>query len=322
MSEARNSSLGATVVDFSRRHCHLGQAVPSIQGETYRVWIFPCPSLHSSVRLESINEARSTLPRVENMREGAGDLIDTLSEAYKYRTTSQISDQTFCLASIAGFDMREIVDAESHEEKMKIFLIQIRHLPKGIIFYKGPKLNLENLCWAASSFMLPSRTQSLFSLTEDDTTRAVCTYSGLEAQWPGFLLEFPSTATPQMDLYFFQYDEYWVIMHSVDLMQKTMHDSVPDAEDVVSWKRIHVMPRTGLLVPNLDRLQKMGLIVSIVKDKSANSDVVTAKSVLVVSTMLVPVAEIDIFDPSQLDGNKAIEIKGTPLQDDTIWSLK
>ena len=77
-------------------------------------------------QLESVEEAKSTLPRVEDVRAGQGDLIDKLTEACKYRTTSRVSDQKLCLASIAGFDVHE----------MRIFLLQTRHLPHRIIFFE------------------------------------------------------------------------------------------------------------------------------------------------------------------------------------------
>ena len=274
-------------------------------------------SLCSSLRLESVEEAKSTLPRVEDFRAAEGDLIEKLTDACKYRTTSRMSDQTFCLASIAGFDIQEIVEASTHEEKMKIFLLQIRDLPGRIIFFKGPKMSIDRFSWAPLSFLHPERSQSFFGLDEDHTNTALCTPHGLQGRWPGFILKLPSTMAPR-DLYYFAYGESWVIIHSIDAMQRKLHGSTPKAEDVSIWQQVHAVPHVGLLVHSLDLLQKMGLIISMIDE---NTKALTARSVLAVSAMLVPMDEVDIFNPSQLNPSRAVEIKGTPIAEDMVLNL-
>ena len=87
----------------------------------------------------------SIMPHFEVVRGAGGDIIDKLTEACKFRTISRTSDQTFCLVSIVGFDIQSIVEAPTHEDKMRIFLLQIKHLPKGVIFFEGRKLGLNTL---------------------------------------------------------------------------------------------------------------------------------------------------------------------------------
>ena len=275
-------------------------------------------SLCSPLLLESVEEAKSTLPRVEDVRATGGSLVDKLTEACKYRTTSRISDQIFCLASIAGFDVRQIIEATTHEEKMRIFLLQIRDLPTRIIFFKGPKMTLNNFSWAPLSFLHPERTQSVFGFDEDDAPTATCTIKGLQGRWPGFLLKFPHEATPQMDLYYFKYGESWICLNSIDTMQKTLHGATPNNADVSAWQQAHAMGRIGLLVHSLDNLQKMGLLVQIIDDQT---ETITARSVLTISAMLVPASEIDIFNPSRLDPDRGLLIEGVLISSGTVWNL-
>lgn len=276
------------------------------------------PLLCSSLRLESVEEAKSTLPRVEDVRATGRDLIDKLTEACKYRTTSRMSDQTFCLAAIAGLDVNQIVDATTHEEKMRIFLLQIKKLSGRVIFFKGPKMTLENFSWAPLSFLNPEKTQSFSGVDEDEMNQATCTPDGLQGHWPGFSLVFPQFDGPGKDLYYFRFEEFWVIVHSIDTMQAKIHGSMPNADDIQRWRQVHLLPQVGLLVHSLDPLQKMGLIVEV---KGEDRDVMIAKAVLTVSAMLVPIDEVDIFDASLLDPDRAVEIRGTSVVSEAVWNL-
>ena len=78
-------------------------------------------SLPSSLRLESVEKGRNTLPRAKNFRAAEGDLIERSAGACKYRTTSRLSGQTFCLEFIAGFDIQEIIEASTREGETQNF---------------------------------------------------------------------------------------------------------------------------------------------------------------------------------------------------------
>ena len=275
-------------------------------------------SLRSSLRLETVEEAKSTLPRVEDIRDTKRGLVDKLTEACKYRTTSRLSDQTFCLASIAGFDVNKIVDATTHEEKMKIFLLEVCDLPNEIIFFKGQKMNLDGFSWAPYSFLNPERTQSIFGVDEEDTTHARCTYHGLQGRWPGFRLDLPAEGATGKDLYYFRDRGSWVIVHSIDAMQKKLHGSASSAQDLSTWQQLFAIPKIALLIHSLDQLQKLGLLVTIIGE---SLQFISARPLLTVAATPVPVDEVDIFDPSQLDPNKAIEIRGDSIAENTIWNL-
>ena len=201
---------------------------------------------------------------------------------------------------------------------MKTFLLQIRELPNGIIFSKGPKMRLDGFSWAPLSILDSESRDNFFGLDEEYPSNAICTPHGLQGRWPGFSLTFPPTASTQIDLYYFLYGEFWIIIHSIDSMQESLHGSAPNAADISVWRHIHSVSRPSLLLQSLDHLQKKGLIVSIA---DGVADELTARPVLAVSGMLVSISEIDIFDPSQLDPNRGLEISGTPIAEDTKWTL-
>ena len=199
------------------------------------------------------------MPRVEDVRAAEGDLVDKLTEACKYRTTSRLPDQTFCLASIAGFDVHEIVEPSTHEQKMKIFLLQIRDLPNRIIFFKGPKMSLDNF-FLGHLYPFCTRREHRISLalTKIILPARLCTPHGLQGRWPGFLLRFPATAGPHIDLYYFMYGDSWMMISSIDLMQRKSHSSTPSAEDISLWQQFHAVPRAGLIVHSLDPVAENG----------------------------------------------------------------
>ena len=92
-----------------------------------------------------------------------------------------------------------------------------------------------------------------------------------------------------------------------------------NAKDISIWQQVHAVPYAGLLVHSLDLLRDRGLVVSIINEKSKGA--LTARSVLAISAELVPIGEADIFDSSQLDPSKAVDIKGTPMAEDIVLNL-
>ena len=145
-----------------------------------------------------------------------------------------------------------------------------------------------------------------------------CTLDGLQGHWPGFSLVFPHIDGPGKDLYYFRFEKSWVIIHSIDTMQDRIHGSVPHVDDLQRWRQVHSLPKVGLLVHSLDPLQKMGLLVEV---KGRDRDGMLAKAVLAISAMFVPIDEVDIFDPSQLHPDKAVEIRGTAMLSEITWNL-
>ncbi|KAI4157942.1 MAG: hypothetical protein L6R39_000574 [Caloplaca ligustica] len=269
--------------------------------------------LHSSLRLQCLEEAKRRLPRVSDFQSAPSSLIGTLTEACRYRTTSRTSDEIFCLASVAGLPVEEIIQASTHEEKMRIFLLQIRQIPRGIIFFPGPKLRLDNFTWAPASFLYPVASQGIFGDFADDMgSYATCLPSGLRGNWPAFRLTFSTAATlSSMDLYYFCYADFWVVLHSIDLMQQKIHGYKPDDLNMALWKEIHKIERPGLLVGSLEPFQTIGLIVSM----SAEEGMV-ARPVLRVDATLVPVNEGDVFNP---EGK--VRIEGSRVKEDCVWTL-
>ncbi|KAL9609981.1 MAG: hypothetical protein Q9167_005283 [Letrouitia subvulpina] len=275
------------------------------------------PSLCSPLFTECIEDAKRHLPRERDVASSEQTLIGSITEACRYRTTSRISDECFCLASIARLDVQDIVQAATHEEKMRLFLLHLQELPKAIIFHIGPRLMVKNFHWAPLTFLYPEPSSNIFGSTDDEDAVAQCLSSGLQAKWPGFFLNFPPGAGPR-SIYYFKFKEFNVVVHPNSLMKQKLWGAAADEEQISTWQQIYELKRPGLLIESLDILQNVGLMVSV---ESSGPEAVTAQSFLRVSATIVPVDMPDLFNPERVDSVKAMEISGELVGDKTVWTL-
>ena len=104
------------------------------------MWLGRC-----SLRQESVEEAKSNLPHLENSRAAEGHLNERLVGACKYRATSKNLDPTSCLASIGGFDIQDIIEASIHEEEMKLCR-----------YSRVPPMTLDDTCWQDNLINVPT----------------------------------------------------------------------------------------------------------------------------------------------------------------------
>ena len=274
---------------------------------------------HSLLRSQCIEEAQRSLPRLHDVQAADRNIIGALTEACKYRTTSRLSDETFCLASVAGLDLQPIVQADTHEEKMKLFWLQIREIPRQIIFYTGPRLRSHGFEWAPASFLYPEPSSSIFSNEGAEVIKAQCHPSGLQAQWPGFILSFSSSARAPMDVYYFRFRCFWVVIQCIAMMEQQLHNVEPDEEQIQIWRQFHDIPHIGLLINSFDSMQDMGLIVAI---KKKGPKQIVAQHVLRVNAILVPFDEPGIFNPMKVDPTRGVQIDGDLMDQDTLWTIQ
>ena len=107
--------------------------------------------------------------------------------------------------------------------------------------------------------------------------------------------------------------------NSINARQKSIHGSIPNEVNTRVWQQVHALTQVGLLVHSLDTLQKMGLLVIIL---DSGNESLTARSVLTLSAMLVPVHEVDIFDPTKLDPRRGLRIRGYPIAERVLWDFE
>ncbi|KDQ06692.1 hypothetical protein BOTBODRAFT_149578 [Botryobasidium botryosum FD-172 SS1] len=114
----------------------------------------------------------------------ATSVFQRLSFAVKHRSTSKMEDEAMILAITLGFDVKQIMDADTLDNKMAKFLTKVREFPSDIIFGDWEKLGNAPYRWAPRSLLrFPTfRLQSFGG-------PAICDELGLHAAYQGFLFE-------------------------------------------------------------------------------------------------------------------------------------
>jgi hypothetical protein len=274
-------------------------------------------SMASTLRLECLSEAKRCLPRLSDFEGAKTDLVAGITDACKYRTTSRLSDETFCLASVAGLHLDNILEATSPADRMRLFLLQLHDLPADIIFGVTPKLQIQGFRWAPTSFLYPVASSTVMGASDD--MRAVCTESGLLASWPGFALELSAIgeANDDIQLYYFRTEDNWVMITLPDLIQRDLHGRAPDTARLGLWQQLRTIPYPALIMLGAEPWEEKGAIVSIEKQDCGNLTAIFVGPVVFRQTLL----DEDLFDPARLDAVKGMEIKGTRLPTSTRWKL-
>ncbi|KAI0773201.1 hypothetical protein BD413DRAFT_492173 [Trametes elegans] len=93
------------------------------------------------------------------------------------RLTTKAEDETIVISGTLGLDTSELVSHASHEERVRVFLLALRHIPSSFVFANSPKLPFHGFRWAPRSFADPSERM----LGSGETF--ICTKAGLEGQF-------------------------------------------------------------------------------------------------------------------------------------------
>ncbi|KAK8096062.1 hypothetical protein PG999_014084 [Apiospora kogelbergensis] len=108
-------------------------------------------SLQICWRFQDIRSRDENLPIMEKIAKAK----DTLT----FRSTSQAPDEALCLSNILGVDVADILKTEG-EDRMVTFwkkVLRDGQYHASMIFWDGPKLNLQGFRWAPATFMDASR---------------------------------------------------------------------------------------------------------------------------------------------------------------------
>lgn len=113
-----------------------------------------------------------------------------------YRDTSELSDEALCIGGILDLNTTDIIFAgETPQQKMLNLYQQLSHVPVGLLFLDGRRLEDDGFRWAPSSLlgMRQTLTQSLELTT---TGRLLGSNGGLLVRNWGFLLKRPNGPVP------------------------------------------------------------------------------------------------------------------------------
>lgn len=108
-----------------------------------------------------------------------------LARALEYRTTSRLEDEAICLASILGFepkDIASIAGASTAEERMQLLYTDIEQIPASALFNRSRKLE-NGFRWAPATLL---GNKDLYSFRGDPAT---CDAQGLHVQFAGYVMK-------------------------------------------------------------------------------------------------------------------------------------
>ncbi|OJI97561.1 hypothetical protein ASPVEDRAFT_36982 [Aspergillus versicolor CBS 583.65] len=125
------------------------------------------------------SDLASELFRLQKYRTRAMNLSD-LSTALRWRMTSKPHDELLAVSGLLNVDAGGL-GSLSAPKRMPSFLLQLRELPKDIIFLSGPKSEQPKFQWAPATFMRAVESRLNFG-----SGTATCTDTGLLAEYKAF----------------------------------------------------------------------------------------------------------------------------------------
>ncbi|EXJ81109.1 hypothetical protein A1O3_07397 [Capronia epimyces CBS 606.96] len=290
----------------------------------------------SPLLFHSLSAAWSVLPRISRGSSDATtkEILRVVTDACRYRTTSWLPDETFCLAETAGLAVESILRHDTPDGRMKAFLLQCRHIPADVVFFPGPKLQDAGFRWAPSTFLYPLPTGTIFGGSRE----GICSQEGLTASWPSYSLRFPADFSYQdAESYYFRCDEKeeWITIDPRESLDQgppieAEAEASPPTRRLDKYRRLRLVPQCVLILSGTEGYVHDGAIISATSVReqggggggsgSGSGLDLTAQFVLNVVVVVHPNREFEShlgrFDPA-----RAIGIEGNALGDGTTWCI-
>lgn len=274
---------------------------------------------HSPLLYHSLTAAWSVLPRRNASLSEGEDVLRLVTDACKYRTTSWLPDETYCLAETAGLEVDAILKDDTQEGRMKAFLLECKNIPADVVFFDGPKLHEPGFRWAPYSFLYPSPSDTILG----GSRQGSCSVDGLTATWPSYALTFPvEFPYASASLYYFSCNGKWMSIESPELIQERLHNETPEIPKVELFRQLSSVPQSALIVNGSDPWDHSAAIIS---DTSLGVKCSGTDGALIaefVINVFVNSHDLDddVFNPDLLDPMKCIPIEGTPIGN-TAWCI-
>ena len=110
--------------------------------------------------------------------------IEFILNNVQRRTTSKISDEPICIASLLGLDLGFLTKIPT-AQRMRAFFLMLKEVPAYIMFSLVPRLPDHGFRWAPTSFLALSKQRINLSIKK---ALGYPTESGLLVRYPGFVL--------------------------------------------------------------------------------------------------------------------------------------
>jgi hypothetical protein len=117
------------------------------------------------------------------MGDNAG-MFKTLVRAFRYRLTSELEDESICLALVLGYNLKELLKTKCPNRRMALFYSYIPEMPTDLHFLQGENLEINCYRWAPKWFLKQARTLNSRGLHHK--TVGARDSNGMHVTFPGF----------------------------------------------------------------------------------------------------------------------------------------
>ncbi|KAI5839389.1 hypothetical protein DFP73DRAFT_634592 [Morchella snyderi] len=201
-------------------------------------------------------------------------LFKRMCRALRYRSTSRVEDESICLGSVLGYDLKELSETKCPNQRMALFYSYIPEIPADIIFLRKDKLEIDGYRWAPKSLLKQARSLKDLALYQKDfTTRDA---EGLYVTHSGFrITDVALPTTPGRHFYIkrsHQAEPEGELMYSIPIehpagvILSTRELQLRDEKRIQFDNLVHVTER--LAVIQNPREEDLSLLVTIVREEA------------------------------------------------------
>ncbi|KAL3417495.1 het domain protein [Phlyctema vagabunda] len=211
--------------------------------------------------------------------------VSHVLRAVQWRTTSRMSDEIVCLASLFGLELSKVL-RDTPAESWEQFLRMVGEFPRAIAFDRSERMQKPGFGWAPTSFIDPLVVKTIVSRStnvDDDSEFGTICENGLAFRSYGFLLEIPKKGI--IDQIFWLLDmeakQQWVVADARGYGNTQMQDTLSAA--IRDFSQIAIVG--GKCAVPTELPGTLSTLVGIVKDED---DVYTARHCCTLSLMKQP----------------------------------
>ena len=190
-------------------------------------------------------------------------------QAVNWRSSSKLSDETICLATLFNLDVNILLKTPM-EDRLKKFILMQQYFPSTSLFFSGAKMDEDGFRWAPKTFVFsragllpayqrnPDQGSSRF---ERQTTLAKADIEGLHVELFGFRLEVLEGSST-VDGHTLVREETSELWYTLRPMKKTIATPFVDLE-------LYQIPNLSLVLPvcPADGTLYYGILVSVYKEE-------------------------------------------------------
>lgn len=240
--------------------------------------------------------------------------VSRLWDALQWRSTSRMSDESICVASLFELDLSQIVRTPQ-DQRMHVLIQLQQWFPQGIIFMDADRLETPGLRWAPKSFL--AQQPSELGLLNDERPAVRYNEHGLPVVYPGFLLTVPKQPLCST---FFAVDEE----NASTYLISGRHQATGKWRDMFSP---HVLHRPAVIMSRdvAQASQSDAIIVDIVREESGclYATFVARVNIKRTTDMRISYAHHadSLRQEAELELDEYLYASATPLPSDQEWCV-